>query len=308
MAVLAQVLRGDLVESVHRGHLALVTANAVDLVLGSAQLPIYPRSAVKPIQAAAMVHSGLDLPDRLLALAAASHSGAVMHRDGAIAILSSVGLDESALQCPPDYPYGSTERAEWANAPKTRLAHNCSGKHAAMLATCVINGWPTSNYRDPSHPLQQRIAALISDLAEEKLVTTTVDGCGAPLFAFSTLGLARAISKVAAATEGPLAKVASAMRTFPEMVAGEGRSTTALMRAVPGLLVKEGAEGVQVFALKDGRACAMKVEDGSMRALPVITGAILRRWGVATAATEEIASVSVLGAGEPVGAVVSLVE
>lgn len=308
MAVLAHVVRGDLVESIHRGHLALVDGKNTELCIGEIDLPIFPRSAVKPIQAAAMVAAGLDLPDRLMALAAASHSGAEMHRDAALEILRGVGLDESALQCPPDFPYGSQERAAWGNREKDRWAHNCSGKHSAMLATCVINGWPIENYRDPSHPLQQGTASLVEELSEEKIVTTTVDGCGAPLFAFSTLGLARAISKVASATYGPLARVAYAMRAFPEMVAGEGRSTTQLMRSVPGLLVKEGAEGVQVFGHMDGRACAMKVEDGSMRALPVITGSILKRWGLANSETEKNSVVPVLGAGEPVGSIVSLVE
>lgn len=306
--MLAQVVRGDLVESIHRGHLALVDGKNVELALGNVELPIYPRSAVKPIQAAAMVAHGLDLPDRLLALASASHSGAAMHRDGATEILKSVGLDETSLQCPTDFPYGSIERAEWGNKPKERLAHNCSGKHSAMLATCVINGWPTQNYRDPNHPLQKAIAALIEELAGEKIVATTIDGCGAPLFAFSTVGLARAISQVASAKEGPLSRVAAAIKAFPEMVAGEGRATTDLMRNVPGLVAKEGAEGVQVFALADGRACAMKIEDGSMRALPVITGSVLKRWGVANPETEKIAHVAVLGAGEPVGSIVSLVE
>lgn len=308
MTVLAHVVRGDLVESIHRGHLALVDGKNTELALGDVNLPIYPRSAVKPVQAAAMVSAGLDLPDRLLALASASHSGGKIHRDGATEILSSAGLDPSALQCPMDFPYGAQERAEWGTREKERLAHNCSGKHSAMLATCVVNGWPTENYRDPHHPLQRHIAALVEELAEEKITTTTVDGCGAPLFAFSTLGLARAISKIASATEGPLARISSAMRAFPEMVAGEDRSTTHLMRSVPGLMVKEGAEGVQIFGMTDGRACAIKIEDGSMRSLPVLTGSILKRWGVANAETEKIANVPVLGAGEPVGSIVSLVE
>lgn len=308
VAVLAHVVRGDLVESIHRGHLVLLSPNGVELALGEIDLPIYPRSAVKPLQAAAMVAAGLELPERLLALAAASHSGAVIHRDGAVEILKSAKLDDSYLQCPPDVPYGSAERIEWGNQPKARLAHNCSGKHSAMLATCVANGWPTENYRDPYHPLQQRIAALVEELAEEKITATTVDGCGAPLFAFSTRGLAKAISKLVSAQSGPLAQVASAMRTYPEMVAGEGRSTTQLMREVPGLLVKEGAEGVQIFGLPDGRACAMKVEDGSMRSLPTITSTVLMRWGVATAETEKIGKIPVLGAGEPVGEIISLVE
>lgn len=307
-APLAHVIRGDLVESIHRGHLAVLDPDGVEFALGNIDLPIYPRSAVKPIQAAAMVELGLDLPDRLLALAAASHSGSSMHRDGAREILATVNLSEEALQCPPDFPYGSTERAEWGSSPKAAIAHNCSGKHAAMLATCIVNNWPTENYRDPFHPLQQKISQLLEELSGETIAATTVDGCGAPLFAISTRALARAISRLSTGACASLGRVANAMRSNPEMVAGAGRTTTSFMQAVPGLLVKEGAEGVQILGLSDGRAAAIKIEDGSMRSLPVLVGSILSRWGVGNAETLRISSVEILGGGNPVGSIASLVE
>lgn len=298
---LAHVLRGGRIESIHRGHLVFHGEDARSY--GDVDLPIYPRSAVKPIQAAAMVAAGLNLPDRLLALAAASHSGDAMHRDGAAEILASVGLDESALQCPADIPYGSRERVAWTQSGhgKERIAHNCSGKHAAMIATCVVNDWPTETYRDPAHPLQQRIAALLQELAGETIAGTTIDGCGAPLFAISTRGLARAISALVTAAEH--SRVVAAMRTHPEMVAGVDRSTTLFMQAVPGLVTKEGAEGVQIAALADGRTMAVKVEDGSMRALPVLTAWALHQWGVDDERIDEIAAAPVLGGGVPVGAI-----
>lgn len=301
---LAHLIRGGLVESIHRGHLVLATPDG-EQTWGEVELPIYPRSAVKPIQAAAMVAAGLDLPDRLLALAAASHSGDQMHRDGAAEILATAGLTEAALQCPADVPYGARERQEWTRTghSKERIAHNCSGKHAAMIVTSAINGWPVDTYRDPHHPLQVKIAALVEELAHEKITNTTVDGCGAPLFAISTRGLARAISSLMTSTDSSCVRVVNAMRTHPEMVAGIDRTTTQLMQAVPGLLVKEGAEGVQIAAMADGRALAVKVEDGSMRALPLITAWALHQWGVGSAEIDRLVDLPVLGGGQPVGSV-----
>lgn len=305
---LAHVIRGGLVESIHHGYLALATINGEE-TWGDVDRPIYPRSAVKPIQAAAMVAAGLDLDDRLLALAAASHSGDVMHREGAAAILATVALTADALQCPADVPYGSRERMEWTRVGhfKEQIAHNCSGKHAAMIATAALNGWPIESYRDPRHPLQVQIASLLEELAGETISATTTDGCGAPLFAISTRGLARAISNLVTSTHPACMRVVAAMREHPEMVAGTDRTTTKFMQAVPGLIVKEGAEGVQIAAMSDGRALAVKVEDGSMRALPLLTAWALNRWGIGSATTDAIADTPVFGGGLPVGAVKAVV-
>jgi L-asparaginase II len=250
-----------------------------------------------------MVAAGLELPERLLALAAASHSGDLMHREGALEILAGVGLGADALQCPADVPYGARERLEWTRTghDKERIAHNCSGKHAAMIATAAINGWPTATYREPDHPLQQRIALLVEELSGEPIAGVTIDGCGAPLFAISTRGLARAISRLVTSEEH--GRVAAAMRAHPEMVAGTDRSTTHFMRAVPGLIVKECAEGVQIAALADGRTLAVKVEDGSMRALPLLTRWALEQWGYVSPRIDEIAAAPVLGGGVPVGVI-----
>lgn len=306
-AELAHVTRGGRIESIHRGHL-VITGDENEFVLGNADAVIFPRSAVKPIQAAAMIIAGLDLPDRLVALASASHSGDVFHRQGATEILTSVGLDPTALQCPPDVPYGGRERVEWTRAGhgKEAIAHNCSGKHAAMIATSAINGWPIDSYRDPAHPLQRQIATLVEQLAGESIAGTTVDGCGAPLFAMSIGGLARSISALITSADSRIQRVVAAMRAYPEMVAGTDRTTTLLMQSVDGLIVKEGAEGVQIAGLADGRAVAVKVEDGSMRALPVITASVLRRWGRGSARVDEICAAPVLGGGIPVGEIRAL--
>ena len=268
---------------------------------------MYPRSSNKPVQAAAMRGCGLDLEGELLALAAASHSGEDFHITGVRKILASAGLTEDALQCPPAPPLdeGALRRFLGAGGTPDRVHMNCSGKHAAMLATCVTAGWPTENYRDPSHPLQREIKARLELLADEKVAATGVDGCGAPLFAVSLTGLARAFgSLVLAAAQSAERSVADAIRANPEWTSGTTRSERALMLAVPGLLVKSGAEGVQAFALADGRAGVVKIEDGNARGVPAVTVALLRLLGVAEAepgALDQVADLPVYGGGQAVG-------
>jgi len=268
---------------------------------------MYPRSSNKPVQAAAMRGCGLDLEGELLALAAASHSGEDFHITGVRKILASAGLTEDALQCPPAPPLdeGALRRFLGAGGTPDRVHMNCSGKHAAMLGTCVTAGWPTENYRDPSHPLQREIKARLELLADEKVAATGVDGCGAPLFAVSLTGLARAFgSLVLAAAQSAERSVADAIRANPEWTSGTTRSERALMLAVPGLLVKSGAEGVQAFALADGRAGAVKIEDGNARGVPAVTVALLRLLGVAEAepgALDQVADLPVYGGGQAVG-------
>jgi L-asparaginase II len=275
--------------------------------MGEVTSPMYPRSSNKPIQAAAMRGCGLDLDGELLALAAASHSGEDFHVTGVRKILASAGLTEDALQCPPALPIDESTMRHFLSegGSPDRVHMNCSGKHAAMLATCVAAGWPTDSYRDPGHPLQREIKAKLEQLSDEKVAATGVDGCGAPLFAISLTGLARAFgSLVLAAAQSAERSVADAVRAHPEWTSGTTRSERALMRAVPGLLVKSGAEGVQAFALADGRAAAIKMEDGAARAIPAVTVAVLRVLGVAEAepgALDPIADLPVFGGGQPVG-------
>jgi L-asparaginase II len=284
-------------------------ADGQEVLFGAGEMtsPMYPRSSNKPVQAAAMRGCGLDLEGELLALAAASHSGEDFHITGVRKILASAGLTEDALQCPPALPLdeGAMRRYLGAGGTPDRVHMNCSGKHAAMLATCVTAGWPTENYRDPSHPLQREIKAKLELLADEKVAATGVDGCGAPLFAVSLTGLARAFgSLVLAAAQSAERSVADAIRANPEWTSGTARSERALMLAVPGLLVKSGAEGVQAFALADGRAGAVKIEDGNARGVPAVTVALLRLLGVAEAepgALDQVADLPVYGGGQAVG-------
>jgi L-asparaginase II len=311
--VLAEVVRSGFTESRHRGTaVTLAPDGSVLLSVGAVGVPVFPRSSNKPMQAAAMVGCGLGLEGKLLALAAASHSGEDYHVAGAREILAGAGLTEDALHCPPDLPLDEDARRAHilAGGAADRVHMNCSGKHAAMLATCVLNGWPTQTYTDPEHPLQVHIRNELSRLAGEPVAAVGVDGCGAPLLAISVLGLARAFQAVVTAADGtPERKVADAMRAYPQWTSGTTRPERQLMEAVPGLLLKGGAEGVDGFALADGRAGGVKIEDGAARGRVPVTVALLRALGAEaepgadTARLAELATTPVLGGGRVVGEV-----
>jgi L-asparaginase II len=307
--VIAEVVRSGFTESRHHGSAVVLGADGQEVLfsVGEVSSPVYPRSSNKPVQAAAMRSCGLDLDGELLALAAASHSGEEFHITGVRKILAGAGLTEDALQCPPALPLDEAAQRHFLaeGGHPDRVHMNCSGKHAAMLATCVAAGWPTGSYRDPGHPLQLAIKAALECLSDEKVATTGVDGCGAPLFAVSLTALARAFgSLVLAQPDSAERSVADAIRANPEWTSGTARPERALMMAVPGLLVKSGAEGVQAFALADGRAAAVKMEDGSPRAIPAVTVALLRILGVAEGtpgALDQIADLPIFGGGQVVG-------
>lgn len=305
--VVAEVWRGDFLESVHHGTVVATNPSGVPVLsVGRPGDVAFPRSSNKPLQALAMLRSGLDLDGELLALACASHSGEDFHVSGALRILAAAGLDEDALQCTPDLPLGEDARAQHlarglTAAPKYM---NCSGKHAAMLATCVANGWSTADYLDPTHPLQVATRKTIEDVAGEPVAQVGVDGCGAPIFAISLTGLARAFGRLASAPEGTLEhRVATAMNTYPQWVGGTGRDVTVLMDALPGVIAKDGAEGVYAVGLPTGEGVALKIADGSSRARAVVIVAVLKRLGVDVSAIEDLATVPVLGHGRAVGAV-----
>jgi len=303
--ILAEVVRGGVVESVHRGHAVVVDASGeIVRSWGDPVQRILPRSALKPAQAAAMVASGLDLQDELLALAAASHSGEPFHREGAARILADAGVDPEFLATPPDLPYDPVEREAYlaAGGMRSRLAMNCSGKHAAMLRTACRNGWSLEGYVNPDHPLQERIRDTITVLAGEQPWTTVVDGCGAPLFGVSLVGVARIGSALVTAEPGsPEHQVVTAMRSNPTWVGGTRRDSSALMSGLPGTIAKEGAEGVYLVALGDGRSIALKIEDGADRARPVMMATILRSLGVEAPVVAQQSSSSVWGGEQVVG-------
>ena len=302
--ILVEVVRNGTIESVHHGRVA-VTGPDGRLIrsLGAVLAPMYPRSSSKPLQAVGLVRAGLDLPPDLLAVVCASHSGEPFHVDAVRRILSRAGLSEEDLQTPPDWPADekATHDLIRAGGEKSSITMNCSGKHAGMLATAVLNGWPTTTYRDPDHPVQLAILQTIDDLAGEQAGLLAIDGCGAPLYAVSLYGLARSFGRIAAAGEGPEARVAEAIRSHPANVSGTRRDELALHRAIPGLVGKAGAEAVYAVGLPDGTGVAVKISDGSPRARAVAMAATLQKLGYSSPTLSEQAATPVLGHGERVG-------
>ncbi|WP_244930166.1 asparaginase [Nocardioides sp. W7] len=308
--VVAEIVRSGFVEGHHYGSVvALDSDGSVAWSIGDTVHQILPRSCNKPIQALAMVRAGLDLPSDLLALACASHSGEDYHVEGVRRILATVGLDEDVLQTPADYPLDDATRNELirAGGGRSRIHMNCSGKHAAMLATCVLNGWDIPSYLEFTHPLQQRIAATFAELTGEQVEAVAIDGCGAPLLSTSLVGLARAFRALAGAQEGPARRLADAIRYHPEFVSGTHRDERTLLTAIPGAIGKAGAESCYAVALPDGRAFALKTDDGAPRVRPVLMAAVLRRAGIDRqegvdgAAVRATGELPLFGGGVPVG-------
>jgi L-asparaginase II len=339
MSLVVEVVRSGFVESRHQARmLTLDAAGRPVEAHGAVHVPASPRSSMKPLQALGMLRAGLGLSGELLALACASHAGEPYHVEGVRKILAGAGLDESALRCPEDYP------EDRAVTDRGRVYMNCSGKHAAMLATCVQNDWPLATYLEPPHPLQRAIRATVEELTGERMVASGVDGCGAPLFFVSMLGVARAFASLALSTEAGTDDgagertehdvegraegrgegraegrdegtqvdtvstaarrprvVFDAMRAHPEWTSGAHRPEAALMRALPGLVVKAGAEGFQAFVFEDGRAGVIKVEDGAGRGRTPLTVAALRTLGLTSPELDALAMQPVLGGGRPVG-------
>jgi L-asparaginase II len=273
---------------VHRGSLVVLdAAGAVTFAAGAVDRPTLPRSSNKPVQATALLAAGWSPGSTAeLAIGAGSHSGEDGHRDTAAGMLVAVGLGPDDLGCPPALPQHEATKAAWiadGRAPE-RLAMNCSGKHAAMLSACVAAGWPTEGYLERNHPLQQAIEARLAEAAGEPVTAVVVDGCGAPQHALSVTGLARGVLSLVQAEDGTRERaVADAMRAEPWFVAGSGREDTELMRAVPGLLVKGGADGVHVAAVPGRGAVALKLDDGGDRGRTPALAAALQRLGVADA-------------------------
>ncbi|OKJ99409.1 asparaginase [Streptomyces sp. CB03234] len=303
--VLAEVVRSGFVEGHHRGALVVLAADGtVELSAGDPTAPVFPRSSNKPMQAAALLRAGLDLSGERLALAAASHSGEPFHLDLVRKMLADHGFTEADLQTPPDLPLDPVESEAYlaAGNVRERITMNCSGKHAAMLAACALNGWDPASYLDPLHPLQALILDEVQAASGESVPVVGTDGCGAPLMAISLVGLARAFRSYVLAEPGtPQRRVADAMRAHPEYVAGTRRPDTWLMREVPGALSKMGAEAVQAVALADGRALAFKIDDGSGRALGPVLARALRMLDVDAPVVGRIGDAPLLGGGQRVG-------
>lgn len=301
---LATVTRSGMVESVHSGvAVGLAADGSIAVAAGDPHARIYPRSANKPIQADAMLRLGWSPTPEQLALACASHAGTPPHLAVVESTLAAAGLTVADLANTADLPL---DRAAAHAVIRNRggpspLLQNCSGKHAAMLATCVANGWPTEGYLAGGHPLQVAITARVAELTGQEDVYVGVDGCGAPTHAAPLSGLARAFAVLA----GPGQPVHSAMTAHPGLVDGNGRVVTELMRAVPGLVAKSGAEGVFAAALPDGRAAAVKIGDGAGRAAGVVLASVLAVLGVDVEPGRF--AEPVLGHGSPIGTVTSLI-
>lgn len=309
--VAVEVIRGGIVECVHRAHIAVVDQTGELLAwAGNPEVTMLPRSTLKPLLAVGLVDLGF-APERpeQLAVAASSHSGEQFHVEAVTSILSSIGLGPDALANTPDWPFDAEARDAYiaSGGVKDCVHANCSGKHAGMLAACLAQGWDIDGYLSLEHPLQQALAAAVAAQVREPLSQVTVDGCGAPVWAMPLRAMATGFAGLASAEPGSAAAaVADAMRTNPEFIGGSHRDVTELMRAVPGLVAKDGAEAVYCAGLPDGRGVAIKVEDGGGRARPAVIAGTLTELGIDGLEAIEHWE-RVLGGGDPQGEVRSTV-
>jgi L-asparaginase II len=304
---LAEVVRSGFVESRHFGlAVALDPDGAQVFAAGSVDAVVLPRSTAKPLQAVGSIAAGAEVEDEEAAIAAGSHTGSDAHVALVDRMLASAGLGRDALGCPPDRPEDEPTRfrliAEGIGPEKVRM--NCSGKHAAMLMATVASGNDPLRYLDADSPVQRTITAEIERLTGAATGIITVDGCGAPLLGMPLDGLARAFGRLATAPPGtPDSRVAAAMRRYPELVGGVGHLNTEVIRLLPGVIAKGGAEGVIGMAAPDGHAVAVKVIDGNPRATTALALALLEKCGVDVSAADQLRTIPVLGGGQPVGGI-----
>jgi L-asparaginase II len=315
-AELAVVERSGFIESRHSGAAVVLDAEGVEVQrLGDAEALVLPRSSLKPLQALGMLTAGADLHGEELGLATASHTGTDRHVAVVRRILDRAGLDERALGCPPAWPTDQPTRDALvrAHGEPARERMNCSGKHAAMVLTCVTNAWDTAAYLDPQHPLQAHLRDVVERLAGERVALTAVDGCGAPIHALSLLGLARAIHRVGTSSErSPFAlhrqagTLVRTIREHPWTIDGPGRPDTLVAERL-GVFAKTGAEGVVVMVAPNGATVALKILDGSGRAATAVALRLLERHGaldaVSVDATLAELPLSVSGGGQSVGVI-----
>ena len=313
---LAVVERSGFIESRHVGSAIVLDAEGtVVAALGDTTTPILPRSSLKPVQALACLTAGAPLDGRRLALATASHSGTDRHVSVVRDILDAAHLGEDALGCPAAWPSDADAREEIARdgGGPARIRMNCSGKHAAMLLTCVANGWDTAGYLNIDHPLQLHIREVAERLVGERAATTAIDGCGAPVFAMSLAGLGKAIHRIGTASErSPFAlhrsagALVRAVRENPWAIDGPDRPDTIVIERL-GVFAKGGAEGVMVMVAPNGTTVALKILDGSGRAATAVALRLLEREGVLPASDVAEAMtrlpLSVTGGETDVGAI-----
>ena len=311
---LAVVERGGFVESRHIGAALVLDPEGVTaLALGDVDAPILPRSSMKPLQALGCLTAGAELDGERLVLATASHSGTDRHVDVVREILAQGGVSEDDLGCPPAWPGDGATRDELIRdlGQRQRIRMTCSGKHAAMLLACSVNGWDLAGYLDPAHPLQVHIREVVERLTGSRVTTTAIDGCGAPVYAMSLTSLGRAVHRIGTSSErspfalhraaGTLVRTA---REHPWAIEGDGMPDTIVMERL-GVFTKFGAEGVMIMVAPNGTTVVVKVLDGSRRATTAIALALLERVGALPA--DQVADtlarlpLAVSGGGRDVG-------
>ncbi|MCC2033751.1 asparaginase [Microbacterium allomyrinae] len=313
---LAVVERSGFIESRHTG-IAIVLApdGTIAQKSGDPSALILPRSSLKPLQALACLAAGAPLEGERLALATASHSGTDRHVAVVREILAAAQLGEDDLGCPPAWPSDTAARDELVRELRqpARVRMNCSGKHAAMLLTCATNGWDAADYLSPEHPLQAHIRDVIERLIGEKISATAIDGCGAPVYAMTLFGLARAVHRIGnSSTTSPFAlhrsagALVEAVRANPWTIDGPGRPDTLAIERL-GVFAKGGAEGVMVMVAPNGTTVALKMLDGSGRAATAVALRLLERHGALSASdvsdTLSQLPLAVTGGGQDVGAI-----
>ena len=304
---LAEAVRSGMRESVHYGAvIGLKADGSIGYARGPVHQPMFPRSSAKPFQAVAMLRAGADLEGESLAIAAGSHGGEEFHAAEVGRMLAKAGLAPDALRCPADIPGAAEARVDHIRAghEPDPVLMNCSGKHAGFLTACVRSGWSTHDYLENDHPLQVLVREVIEELCGEPVAHTAVDGCGAPQLAVTTAGLARGLYSMRTAPAGSRERaVLDAMTEHPEYVSGTDRIDTDLMRRMPGLVSKVGADGVLVLGAPAGETVAVKISDGDaqLRARTLVGLDALRALGVDVSAVADRLRVAVQGGGEPVG-------
>ncbi|MGO1542925.1 MAG: asparaginase [Gulosibacter sp.] len=313
---LAVVTRGNFIESRHLGAAAVVDADGELLAsLGNVRAPIFPRSTLKFVQALASLEAGASLDGEHLAVACASHVGTPLHIALVRDVLGRAGLNEDALQCPAAWPADRASRDSLIRSgePSAKVYMECSGKHAGFLAACATALWPTENYLSPDHPLQKLVRESLARFAGEQVSITSVDGCGAPIFAVSLAGMARAMSRFATSqSTSPFgifrnaAKIWDATLQHPWTIAGHNRPDSVVIEEL-GILAKTGTEGVLVLVAPDGTSVAIKSLDGSSRAnmlpgLQLLVAAGALDAGKAEAVLPKL-RLGIMGGGQPVGGI-----
>ena len=313
---LAVVERSGFVESRHAGAAVVLSADG-DVVArhGNTEALVLPRSSLKPLQAVACITAGAVLEGEQLALSTASHTGTDRHAAVVRDMLTEGGLTEDDLACPAAWPSDTEARDEMVreHGEPARIRMNCSGKHAAMLRACVATGWPTEGYLDPAHPLQAHIRDVVERLTGEKVAHTAIDGCGAPVYALTLTGIARAIHRIGSASDrSPFAlhrvagSLVRAVREHPWTIEGPDRPDTVAIETL-GVFAKGGAEGFMVMVASDGTTVALKMLDGGARAATVVAATLLARAGALrdddVARLAEALPLTVLGGGREVGVI-----